>query len=80
MRSGVNTQWQLWVSEGCKYKDGNMEGMCGDCNGDAQNDWVTCTDPSTILDINDAALTAISDSCVEGVRQGDEPNGGRKLG
>ena len=77
---GIDSHWRFWVSDGCKYKDGTMQGLCGDCDDDAVNDWATCDDPATILSFNQAALDAISDSCAEGEHQAYEPAGGRKLG
>ena len=79
MPSGLTTEWQLYVSDGQKYLDGTMEGMCSDCDGDVINDWTKCFD-SSILALESASLPVISKSCIDGKHHGNHPNGGTKLG
>jgi hypothetical protein len=76
--TGVDTEWQLYVSDGTAYSDGNLEGMCADCDGDPKNDWTECHD-NVILPMVDSSFDMISDSCAEGDHDGSNPKGGMKL-
>lgn len=79
MPNGEHTEWELFVSDGQKYLDGDMEGMCSDCDGDVMNDWTKCFD-WVIQPLDNSSLPIISDSCIDGKHHGNHPNGGTKLG
>ena len=56
-----------------------MEGMCGNMDGDASNDWRECF-TGTEYDTHDAAaMMAIASSCEHGELDGEGYIGGTKL-
>jgi len=72
-----DTCFQLWVGD--KYYSGatQMNGMCGQCNGDLVDDYRLC--PSGPEVNVTGQLTDISDSCGSGKHQGNGFPGGTRL-